>query len=55
MVIGFQKLVALFSGMFLLVGAVIILPPLTAAASDTALKEQQDRQNELDKYKKSQI
>jgi len=54
MVIGFQKLVALFSGMFLLVGAVIILPPLTAAASDTALKEQQDRQNELDKYKKSQ-
>jgi septal ring factor EnvC (AmiA/AmiB activator) len=54
MVIGFQKLVALFSGMFLLAGAVTILPPLTAAASDTALKVQQDRQNQLDKYKKSQ-
>ena len=35
-------------------GAVKILPPQTAAASDTALKEQQDRQNQLDTYKKRQ-
>jgi len=54
MVIGFQKLVALLSGMFLLAGAVKILPPQTAAASDTALQEQQDRQNQLDEYKKRQ-
>ena len=35
-------------------GAVKILPPQTAAASDTALKEQQDRQNQLDKFKTRQ-
>ena len=34
--------------------AVKIMPPQTAAASDTVLKEQQDRQNQLDKFKTRQ-
>jgi len=58
MFIRFKRIVpiflTLFTGLFLLSGAVQILPTETLAADNSALKQQQDRQTQIDDYKTRQ-
>ena len=49
-----RKIVALLIGLFLLAGAVQILPTKTSAANDATLKQQQSRQTQIDGYKTRQ-
>jgi septal ring factor EnvC (AmiA/AmiB activator) len=50
----FPKFVFLLTGLFLLAGAVKIFPSKISAADDTALQQPQNRQTQIDKYKKRQ-
>jgi len=54
MVIRFQKLVVLLIGMILLAGHGLVLPVEHGAADNSALKQQKDRQSQIDNYKTRQ-
>jgi peptidoglycan hydrolase CwlO-like protein len=49
-----RKIATLLIGMFLLAGAVQILPAKTSATNDTVSKQQQESQIQIDGYKKRQ-
>ena len=52
--IALLKFAIPLTGLIFLAGVILVLPTKATATNDSALKQQQDRQTQIDKYKKRQ-